>query len=202
MRHDRPVDGRPTSIGCTHAGQVLRSDVSGPNEVGVQLETAVPAAQRGLGATIVATNATATGTGPAGVSGVNADDRAALFFSFVAEEGAQLGKAPAVDTAVLFAFALPDPCANIREVLDDDDAAGHDGVDDLPTDLMVQVALKPKLFALQPPEMPMGRPGAFGLQGATESEAPCFELTPAALPEELVVRPDGRTDGPDRDPRQ
>jgi len=194
MRHDRPVDRRPASVGCTNAGQVLRGDVSGANEVGVQSEAAIPAAELGLGATIVAIDAPTTRAGLRGVSRVHSDHDAAFLLGLVGKEGAQLGEAPAVDTAVLFTFALFDPCADVLEVFHDDDAAGGDGVDDLPTELVVQVAPEPKLFALQPSDMPTGRTGAFGLQGTTEPKVPCFELAPAALPEEFVVRRNGRAD--------
>ncbi len=78
MRHDRPVDRRPASVGCTNTGKVLGSDVQGANAVGIGLVATVPAAEIGLGATIVTIDASATGTGLAGVPGVNPDNRAAL----------------------------------------------------------------------------------------------------------------------------
>ena len=127
------------------------------------------------------------GASLASVTGIDPDDQAALVLGFVRKEVAQLGEAPTVKTALLGSFALLYPATDVGQVLDRDNRACDYGVHDLPTELMVQVAPKPKLFASEPTKMSLRALGAFGLKTALEPKVPSFEFAPAALAEESIV---------------
>ncbi len=133
------------------------------------------------------------GAGLGSVPGINPDYPAALFLGLVGEERAQLGEAPAVEASLLGALLLPDSLPDARQVLDRDDATRSYGVYDLPTELVVEVAPEPKLFARETTKMSLRAPGAFSLKPTLEPEVPGFEFTPAALPEELVGGGDSGT---------
>ncbi len=135
----------------------------------------------------MAINASAARAGLTCVPGVHPDYHAAVLLGRGGQERPHLAEAPAVEPAVLSAVAWSDPFADGRQVLDLDDATSCDGMDDLPTKLVVQVAPQPQLFALQPSEVPTSRAGAFGVQGATEPEEPGFVRASPALPEEQVM---------------
>jgi len=129
----------------------------------------------------------------ASVPGVYSNDHTALRLGFVSQEGAQLSECPAVQPTVLLATALFGPGADVRQVFDDDSSTWGNRVNDLPTQLMVQVAPKPKLFTREAAKMSLRALGAFGLQGTTKPKVSILKFTPATLAEEAIIGSDGRT---------
>ena len=126
-------------------------------------------------------------TGLARVARVNAYDDTALLLGLVGEKAAQLSETPAVETSLFCALALLNPTTDVGQVLHRDNRACDYGVHDLPTELMVQVAPKPKLFASEPTKMSLRALGAFGLKTTLEPKVPGFKFAPAALTEESIV---------------
>lgn len=129
----------------------------------------------------------------ASVPGVNTNDYTAFRLGFVSQEGAQLSECPAVQPTVLLAATLLGPGADVCQVFNGNGSPWGNGVNDLPTELVVQVAPKPKLFTRETAKMFLRALGAFGLQGTTKPKVSILKFTPAALAEEAIVGSDGRT---------
>jgi hypothetical protein len=146
MHPGRPVDTRPASVGCSTPRTVLCGTGSGTTEVGVHADPAIPTADLGSEATMVAPDTPTPGARPRRVpKGHPAHDAAALL-GRVGAASASRTDALAGDTAGRSTGALRDPCADVR--------AGGDGGNDLPTALVVRVAPEPTPGAYQPPTMP------------------------------------------------
>lgn len=129
----------------------------------------------------------------ASVPGVNTNDHTAFRLGFVSQEGAQLSECPAVQPTVLLAATLFGPGADVCQVFNGNGSPWANGVNDLPTELVVQVAPKPKLFTREAAKMSLRALGAFGLQGTTKPKVSILEFTPATLAEEAIIGSDGRT---------
>lgn len=129
----------------------------------------------------------------ASVPGVNTDNPTALLFGFVGQKRAQLGKAPTVQPTVLPTTASLSPGSDVGQIFNNDSSTGSYGVNDLPTELVVQVASKLKQFTRKPFEVSLSASGAFSLQGTTEPKVSVLKFTPATLAEEAIVGSHSRT---------
>ena len=109
-------------------------------------------------------NVTASGTLPAGVPRIYADERNARQPCFVGEELTQLGERPTVENSPLLAPS-PDPFANASEFFDGNAApAAFSGSNDLLTDYVVRVAAQALLLARQFLQPTLGGAGLFLLK--------------------------------------
>src|SRR5438874_13781559 len=102
-------------------------------------ETALNALELGLRRAVALVDAAAGGTGAAGVSGIDGDERQPRVRGLVGQEGAQLVERPGRENRTLL-LGSRDPGANIGQVFDGDPAPGAFGSgDDLLGDAMVDV---------------------------------------------------------------
>jgi hypothetical protein len=187
---------RSVSFKCTKTSEVPSGYVSSAEEVSVELETTASMPKLEPCGTITVIDATIDRTGLAGMARINSDHAVAFLPSLVVEkEEAWLGKAPTGDATVLLVLAALYPFADVRQVIDDDNAAGADGINDMPIGLVVRVALEPGLFGGEPIRMPLSAPRAFVLRGTSRPKVLDLELILAALSEGPVVWGNRGTDG-------
>lgn len=158
-RYDWPVDVRPAQVGHASLG-----DVSGGVEVGMELESAVPASV-GVPSAVAFVGVSASRALLAGVSGVDQNDALAECFRLVSQELLKLEERPAVELRVeLPASPLLDSYA--FQVLKGEGSEGRLGY--LLGYAMVHVSHKPSLSPRKPLELPFGGASAFGLEPLSE----------------------------------
>jgi hypothetical protein len=147
MGDERPLDGRPTSQGCTEAGKTGKMLVSnGIRRVEICIE-AVPtcaAEEKALRTTIIASNMPTTTPLLTRMAGIDFDHLHATRFCFVGEEAPQLSIAPRVHLTPILAFAARDTTTDTRQVLKHDGTARESMLNDAFAQHMVMVFSPPK----------------------------------------------------------
>ncbi len=183
-RYDRLVDGQPTSLSFTEAG-----DVPCGIEVGVEFEGASLASVDEPGSVALA-DITASGASLARVSGVDMDDGLALSFGFVLDEPLELAEGPISE--------LPVEAPPESLVSSDPELLQCHGVERLgqyPVGyLVVDIGHEAFFPAREPLELPLGGAGAFGLKSPTGMLVFSFDLSNVTRTHELIIREDGMVD--------
>ena len=183
-RYDRLVDGQPTSLSFTEAG-----DVPCGIEVGVEFEgTSLASVDEPC--PVALADVTTSGTSLARVSGVDIDDGLALSFGFVLDEPLELAEGPISE--------LPVEAPPESLVSSDPELLQCHGVERLgqyPVSyLVVDIGHEAFFPAREPLELPLGGTGAFGLKSPTGMLVFSFDLSNVRRPVESVVGEDGMVD--------
>jgi hypothetical protein len=127
------------------------------------------------------------------MSRVHSDYPAPQSLGFVLQKAFQLGERPGVQPAFRFPTTGLDPSSNIRQILNDDRAAGLDALNDPFGEDVIAIPSEPLLAAREAAKAPFGTLRAVGLQSTPETEAALDDFAPLLLAEELPLRGDGGT---------
>src|SRR5262249_25153522 len=103
------------------------------------------------------------------------------FLALVGNETCQLRKTPPVEASLRLSLSLLDAAANRRQVLQHNRASCGATLNYPLAQYVVAIPGEAQALAGQFPEMALGRPGAFGLQGALEAKSSLFNLFPTAF---------------------
>src|SRR5215212_1453588 len=98
--HDWLVDMQPTSITYSDTGMVLGRNIARRIEVRMQLEATGTTDKTATGSAVVAGGMPTAATGLRGMSRVNRNHRTTPSLGFVRDKGFELGKRPAMNTAL------------------------------------------------------------------------------------------------------
>mgnify|MGYP001561843798 CR=1 FL=1 len=187
LRHGRQLDKQPAGARYTSPSKVLPGDIPGSVEVGIELETALPAPEKGLRTAVGPVNISTAGTRLGSVPRINPFDLTSRFLGLVLQEGAHLSEGPRVQAAVGPPAPLFSPATDVCQILHRDGSARGYQINDAAAQHMVAVSPEAVDLPGQLAEMPFGRGGAFGLEAATEPEVSMVNRPPTAGAEELVV---------------
>ena len=188
---DRRVDGAPAGIGCTNLGKVFPSDVPRGVEIGVHHVSAFAALECRLRLAIPTMRVRTPSTTLTRVPRIDNLNLAAQIFGLVLDKGAKLRETPRVMPPPMLATALLCTGTNLREILQDDNAAGTHALNDPLAQNVIAVAPKPFADMADFFQVPLCRLRAFGLQPANKPEIPLICFFPPSLAEEHRVRGNG-----------
>ncbi len=180
-RYDWLVDGQPTSLSFTEAG-----DVACGIEVGVEFEGASLASVDEPGPVALA-DVTTSGTSLARISGVDIDDGLALSFGFVLDEPLELAEGPIPELPVEAppeSFVSSDP-----KLLQ---CHGVERLGQYPVSyLVIDIGHEAFFPARESLELPLGGAGAFGLKPPTDMLIFALDLSNVRGSVEFVVGENG-----------
>jgi len=183
-RYNRLVDGQPTSLSFTEAG-----DVTCGIEVCMEFEgTSLASVDEPC--PVALADVTTSGTSLARISGVDIDDGLALSVGFVLDEPLELAEGPIPE--------LPVEAPPESLVSSDPELLQCHGVERLgqyPVGyLVVDIGHEAFFPARESFELPLGGAGAFGLKSPTGMLVFSFDLSNVRRPVESVVGEDGMVD--------
>lgn len=122
---------------------------------------------------------------------INRFDAAALRLGFVADEGSQLGKRPAVEPSLLLTSATLHAVVNVREVFQHNRSADENAIDNTAGKNVVTIPAEACLSAPEDSQSASGRFCSFGLALPPLLKDAGFNFLPAILPQEQRIGRDG-----------
>jgi hypothetical protein len=168
-------------------------DVPGRHQVCISLESASHTVESTPALPVGRLPVVTPGAATASIAGVDALDLNPPKRRFVAHQVPQTGEAPRMEPSAAGRAPDLDSLPQVREVLEDDRVARLARADQLRRQLVVAVEAETCQPALETPEVPPGRAGAFRLEPASERQGSFFDGPPRGFSKIASQTADRRT---------